>query len=119
MVNKKVVPHWSGLTIGKRALALLGTLTLGETASGCRSADRAAVAPGPAVSVGGDGGAARDVPLVAPGPSSVSVSSPYRFGPSRKDDCTAVGFRQISAPLRNVPGGIDARTACLQTPRNV
>jgi microsomal dipeptidase-like Zn-dependent dipeptidase len=76
---------------------------------------------------GGDAGVATDkadVALVAPAPDAARASlqtslQTWRFGPARRDDCTAAGLRQISAPLRNVPAGVDALFACAQTARNV
>ena len=56
-----------------------------------------------------------DLPPIAPPPPRPA----WRWGPARKDDCTGEGLRQISAPLRNVPAGIDAATACQAAPRNV
>jgi microsomal dipeptidase-like Zn-dependent dipeptidase len=44
---------------------------------------------------------------------------PWRWGPIRRDDCTPAGLRRISAPLRNLPAGVTAETACANAPRNV
>jgi microsomal dipeptidase-like Zn-dependent dipeptidase len=53
---------------------------------------------------------------VAAGSSSREV---WRWGPARRDECTSPGLRQMSAPLRNLPDGVDAEKACRHAPRNV
>src|SRR2546426_3548670 len=37
----------------------------------------------------------------------------------KKDDCKALGVRQYSAQLLDIPGGVDWTAACQATPANV
>jgi microsomal dipeptidase-like Zn-dependent dipeptidase len=50
---------------------------------------------------------------------STTAAAQPRFGPIQKDGCTGAGLRQLSGPLRNVPFGANAITACQGTARNV
>ena len=119
---------------------VVGLLLLGAAAAGCgpRRSDATRSFPGEAgppgsggtggpsterPPLGGAGGGAADaavdapvdLPPIAPPPPRPA----WRWGPARKDGCTGEGLRQISAPLRNVPPGMDAAAACKAAPRNV
>ena len=73
----------------------------------------------PAGKPSNDGGGP-SAPMAEEGPIAPPLPRPvWRWGPARKDDCTAEGLRQVSAPLRNVPSGTSAQAACQQAPRNV
>jgi microsomal dipeptidase-like Zn-dependent dipeptidase len=90
----------------------------------------AAVAP-LACSSSGSVGATGTTDAGAPAPTAAEagvavarVDAPvgrevWRWGPARQDACTGPGLRQISSPLRNVPGGMDPGAACRQAPRNL
>jgi microsomal dipeptidase-like Zn-dependent dipeptidase len=85
---------------------------------GCGDSGR----PGAPGAAGTTGDAGADVPVVDAPAREAGVRAerpPWRWGPVRRDGCTAEGRQRISAPLRNLPPGVSMEAACAQAPRNV
>src|SRR5687767_5648138 len=50
---------------------------------------------------------------------TAAAQNQWKWGPVKKDECTAPGLRQVSSRLWNIPWGTSWDYACQNAPRNV